>query len=76
MPGLTASHGASLSEAAAVCLESQNHRSGVMLQLEQRVETDAEVEWNPLPKSAYRCHTGDRATEDGACGIAILLAWN
>jgi hypothetical protein len=27
-----------------------------------------------LPSSAHRCHTSDRGTEDGACGIAILLA--
>jgi hypothetical protein len=75
MPGLTASHGASLGEAAAVCLESQHHRAGVILQLERRAEMSAEVQWHPLPESAYRCHTGDRATEDGACGVAILLAW-
>src|ERR1035438_5215748 len=75
MPGLTASHGESLGEAAAVCLESQHHQTGVRLQIEPRGETAAEIHWNSLPPNAYRCHTGDRATEDGACGIAILLAW-
>src|SRR5580698_8661812 len=74
MPGLTASHGASLGEAAAVCLESQHHQAGVMLQLERRAEMFAEVHWHSLPPSTHRCHTGDRATEDGACGVAILLA--
>jgi len=75
MPGLTASHGASLGEAAAVCLESQHHQAGVIMQLERRADTSIEVHWRSLPPNAYRCHTGDRATEDGACGIAILLAW-
>jgi hypothetical protein len=75
MPGLTPSHGASLGEAAAVCLESQHHRAGVVLQLERRSEAPVEVHWRPLPPNAHRCHTGDRATEDGACGVAILLAW-
>jgi len=75
MPGLTASHGASLGEAAAVCLESQRHRAGVIMQLEHRPTTPVEVHWHSLPSSAHRCHTGDRATEDGACGVAILLAW-
>jgi hypothetical protein len=74
MPGLTASHGASLGEAAGVCLESQQHNPGVMLRLEQPTLTEVEVHWRPLPSSAHRCHTGDRATEDGACGVAILLA--
>lgn len=74
MPGLTASHGGSLGEAAAVCLESQHHLPGVTLQLERRPETSAEVHWRSVPPSAHRCHTGDRATEDGACGVAILLA--
>jgi hypothetical protein len=74
MPGLTASHGASLGEAAAVCLESQHHQSGVVMQLERRTEMSAQVHWHSLTLSAHRCHTGDRATEDGACGVAILLA--
>jgi hypothetical protein len=62
-------------EAAAVCMESQHHQAGVIMQLERRADTSIEVHWRSLPPNAYRCHTGDRATEDGACGIAILLAW-
>jgi hypothetical protein len=73
-PGMTASHGASLGEAAAVCLESQLHQTGVSLRVEQPIETSAEIRWRALQIGAHQCHTADRATEDGACGIAILLA--
>jgi len=72
-PGLTASHGASLGEAAAVCLESQQHQTGVSLRLELPALTPATLHWRPLPSAAFHCHTGDKATEDGACGVAILL---
>jgi len=71
MPGLTSSHGRSLGEAVAVCLETENHQSGALLHLEAPTETSATVHWKPLTPPAFRCHTGDRATEDGACGIAI-----
>jgi hypothetical protein len=73
MPGMTASHGASLGEAAAVCLASQQHETGVSLRLEPSPLTSATLHWRTLPPDAVRCHTGDRATEDGACGVAILL---
>jgi hypothetical protein len=74
MPGLTASHSISLGEAAAVCLESQRHQTGVSLHLEQPVGVAATLHWRSPPQEAFGCHTGDRATEDGACGVAILLA--
>jgi hypothetical protein len=74
MPGLTASHGTSLGEAAAVCLESQQHETGVALRLEPPALASATLHWRTLSSAAYRCHTGDKATEDGACGVAILLA--
>ncbi len=73
MPGLTAFHGGSLAEAAAVCLESQRHPIGVRLSLHLAEET-ATLHWRPVSSIAVRSHTGDRATEDGACGVAILLA--
>lgn len=73
MPGITAAHGTSLGEAAAVCLETQQHETGVLLTLELPPDTSASVAWRELPASASACHTGNRATEDGACAIAILL---
>src|SRR5450631_1898036 len=75
MPGLTASHGSSLGEAAAVCLESQKHETGVSLRLDVPAQTAATLHWRTPPSAAFRCHTGDKATEDGACGVAILLMW-
>ena len=87
--GISPVYGASLAEAAAFCLEDQQHATGVRLAVEQTHEGAADeeaatseevpgrevaVEWEPLHEAAASTWN-DRvfATEQGAYGLAILL---
>jgi hypothetical protein len=72
LPAITAEFGASLAQAAAVCLESQNHSSGVELRLTGR--RTFVLQWTPATEQMRRCwNEAVEATEFGACGIAFLL---
>ncbi len=74
MPGLTAASGQTLAEAAAVCLEDRNHRTGVCLQRAGLMTEDLHVEWLPVDDQNRRCYADmQEATERGACGVAILI---
>lgn len=75
-PGITRRFGASLAEAATVCLEQENHRTGVQMALNGDVEHTVRVLWRGAHDDASRFGTWndpDEATEYGAIGIAFLL---
>jgi hypothetical protein len=74
MPGLTPAHGQTLAEAAAVCLESQNHQPGVKLACLGLMAIDVHVEWLAVDEQSRRSHADmQEATEWGAAAVAILL---
>ena len=74
MPGLTAASGQTLAEAAAVCLESRKHLTGVRLPRTGMMREDLHVEWQPVDEQSRRCYADmQEATERGACGVAILV---
>lgn len=75
MPGVTAEAGASLAQAAGVCLESQGHAQGVNLRVRGDRRGNHEMHWPPVTPQAQRSWANeDNATEDGAAGVAVLLA--
>jgi len=71
---MTATHGRFLGEAAAVCLEAQNH-SPEMVALRAGdgiIRQEYRLVWEPCTDQQRRCYRDFRnATEWGACGIAI-----
>jgi glycine/D-amino acid oxidase-like deaminating enzyme len=74
MPGLSSAYGAQLAEAAAVCLEKREHRSGVTFHLVGGRAAQFLMEWPPVDDQARRSHNDfQEATERGAYGIAILI---
>ncbi len=74
MPGLTPASGQTLAEAAAVCLESRRHQTGVRLPRAGMMREDLHVEWQPVDEQNRRCYADmQEATERGACGVAILV---
>lgn len=75
MPGVTAETGASLAQAAGVCLESQGHAQGVNLRVRGDRRGNHELHWPLVTPQAQRSWANeDNATEDGAAGVAVLLA--
>jgi hypothetical protein len=74
MPGLTPALGQMLAQAAAVCLESRNHQTGVRLQRAGLMVEDLHVEWQLVDDQHRRSYADmPETTEWGACGIAILV---
>ena len=75
MPGVTAETGAALAQAAGVCLESQGHAQGVNLRVRGDRQGNHELHW-PLetPQAQRSWANEDEATEQGAAGVAVLLA--
>src|SRR5260370_18901814 len=74
MPGLTRACGTSLAEAAAVCLEERQHRTGVTFHLTGVRAEQFSMEWPPVDDQARRCYNDlQEATERGPYGIAILI---
>ena len=75
IPAITQALGAMLAEAASVCLESQGHVSGnVVLTVSGYVDKTYSLIWPPATPQAFRAYQTQRATEDGAAGIAVLIA--
>lgn len=74
MPGMTPELGAALAQAAAVCLENQDHAPGVVLRVAGTHPCSIAVHWTAVSEQAVRSW-GDLqdATEDAAYGIAALL---
>lgn len=75
MVGLSPEVGGSLAQAGAVCLESQQHESGVELLFTGPITGRHPLHWEPPNEQARRtwCNEID-ATESGAAGVALLLA--
>lgn len=75
-PGITAEKGAGLAQAAAVCLEEQGHQQCSLLTVRGNVHNaDHPVSWPPATPQAHRTwNDNDESTEEGAAGIATLLA--
>jgi hypothetical protein len=74
MPALTSACGRSLAEAAAVCLEDRDHKSGVSLQLTGIQKQKRDLNWSAVTDQQRRCYNDlQEATEKGAYGIAILV---
>ena len=74
-PGLSAAKGASLAEAAAVCLASQKHKPGVMLkQMSTQDTVEGPLEWTPAGEQQKHTYADiAEATEEGACAIALTV---
>ncbi len=73
-PGITSAFGSVLAEAAAVCLESQEHSCGVSLLLEGEFSAQHPLRWEKVTEQMRLCYADtDEATEHGAYGIAILV---
>jgi hypothetical protein len=74
MPWLSSACGAQLAEAAAVCLENREHKSGVTFRLTGMKVHQFLMEWPIVDDQARRSHRDlQEATERGAYGIAILI---
>ena len=64
-----------LAEAGGVCLESQGHVMGVQLRVSGYANNIYRLEWPPITDQISRTWNDlPEATEDGAMGIAVLLA--
>ena len=75
MAGLSAEVGASLAQAGAVCMESQNHEPGVELGVTGAITGRHPVRWEPPDKQAHRTWRNEiDATENGAAGVALMVA--
>lgn len=76
MLGITPVVGAFFAEAASICLEQQDHRSGIEMQVEGDCQHRVSVSWTESdnPGQAQRAWSDEQiATENGAYGIAALL---
>jgi hypothetical protein len=61
------------SQAAAVCLDNQNHTSGVLLKIEGDLSAQFQLSWQPVTQQMRDSWEDMQdTTEDGACGLAIL----
>ena len=75
IPGISRAKGNELAEAGAVCLESQGHTRGAYLTVRNGANNSYRLDWPPVTDQARRTwNDDDEATEDGAAGIAVLLA--
>ena len=75
IPGITREKGNDLAQAGAVCLQLQQHQHGVRFPVRGYVRKTYILDWPPATEQALRTwNDSDEATEDGAAGIAALLA--
>ena len=75
--GISQTFGAYMAECAAVCFESQGHKSGVQLPYSNgEVTKYGVVEWtNEVNDALLNSHFDEKRTTDfGAMGVAVLLA--
>src|SRR5579863_9094701 len=56
MPGRTPACGQTLAEAAAVCLESRSHQTGVRLERAGLTTEHLNMEWPPVDDQSRRSH--------------------
>ena len=77
MAGLSPEVGGSLGQAGAVCLESQHHETGVELAVTGGLPLAGRhpLYWEPPDDQARRTWRNEiDATEDGAAGVAVMMA--
>ena len=75
IPGVDRQRGNDLAKAAAVCLEAQKHVPGVQLTVRGMSGSKYPMTWQVVTAQSRRTRADvQEATEDGATGIAILLA--
>ena len=77
--GISPTYGAYMAECAAVCFESQGHKSGVLLPYSDgQVTKYSVVEWtNEVNDAILPSHFDEKRTTDfGAMGVGVLLACN
>ncbi len=75
IPGVGRERGVDLAKAGAVCLESQGHNQGVQLAVRGTSENRYTLTWPDTTAQDRRTWADpSEATEDGAAGIAALLA--
>ncbi|MBA3922500.1 MAG: hypothetical protein H0X31_12690 [Nostocaceae cyanobacterium] len=73
-PGWSLTFGATCSDAAAVCLDDQNHPHRVALQIDGILNTQVLLKWNTIDDTIRRFNADQEvATEYGAYGIAALI---
>jgi len=73
---LSAGKCAALAEAASVCLESQQHLSGVELQITGDYKEIIVLNWNKVDlKTRQTWQNLTESVEDAAYGLAILVIW-
>ena len=77
--GISQTFGAYMAECAAVCFDSQGHKSGVQLPYSDgQITKYCLVEWTDEVNDAFLLSHFDekRTTDFGAMGVAVLLACN
>lgn len=75
LPAISPSRGTALAEAGGVCLESQGHVMGAQLHVSGYVNSIHPLKWPPITEQSRKAwHDLQEATEQGAMGIAVLLA--
>ncbi len=74
LPAITPAFGAALAEAAAVCLNDQQHQPGTELEVVGALTGCFELYWPPVTEQMHRCwNDREYATEQVAYGLALLL---
>ena len=75
IPGISPAVGMAIAEAAGICLESQGHAPGVILQVRGDSNGAYSLDWPLITAQALRAwQEPDEATEFGAAAIAVALA--
>jgi hypothetical protein len=75
LPAITPAFGQHLAEAGAVCLESQGHKMGKLIDVQGEHNQQYALQWPPVTDQVIRClNDPEVATEFGAVGVAVLLA--
>ena len=74
-PGLSEGYARVMAEAASVCLDSQGHQSPAALEVVERSRSEmVSLLFRAVTDDLRRNHNDEnRATEMGACGVAILI---
>jgi hypothetical protein len=74
LPAITPAFGETLAQAAAVCLEDQDHQLGVDFSVEGDLEALFQLHWPTTDDQMRRCWNDlEFTTEQGAYGVAILI---
>jgi hypothetical protein len=74
LPAITPAFGTAIVEAGAICLTSEAHQPGVILEVEGEFSTRFQLDWQPVTEQAQRCWNDEEyTTEQAAYGIAFLL---